>query len=55
MSTVLKFNKCTVGGLSSRPPIRYCSLWDGQKSTYVPPARICWIPYRGETLLTHAL
>ena len=45
----------TMGGLSSRPPVRYCSLWDGQGSTYVPPARICSIPHWGETPLTHAL
>ena len=44
-----------VGGLLSRLPIRYCSLWDGQGSTNVPPARICSILHRGETPPTLAL
>ena len=36
---IVKFSiYINVGGLSSWPPIRYCSLWDGQRLTYVPPA-----------------
>ena len=37
-----------VGGLLSQPLIRYYLLWDRQGSTYVPLARICLIPHRGE-------
>ena len=42
-----------MGGLSFQPPIRYCSLCDGQGLTYVPLARICSISHWGEKLYTH--